>query len=106
MIATAGPDYESRVWSSNLFSRAKNPTNRGLGVVEILDEQGRSRESRLFRLEAHGHGRVNQPAKSSGLEPLAANTLNNRQRVAGREGLPESVVELVICTFPFRTLHS
>jgi hypothetical protein len=41
----------------------------------------------------------------SGVEAIqstTANILNDRERIAGREGLPEGVVELLIPFFPLR----
>jgi hypothetical protein len=40
------------------------------------------------------------------MQSATANILNDRQRVTGREGLSERVVESFICKFPILALHS
>jgi hypothetical protein len=49
-----------------------------------------------------------QPLKVSAstlVQLSAADILNDRYRVTGREGMPEGFVESLICKFPIRILH-
>jgi hypothetical protein len=50
-----------------------------------------------------------QPLKVSALKLVqlaAADILNDRYRVTGREGMSEGFVESLICKFPIGILHS